>query len=127
MSNQQYYSAKYIVENSKTIHKNSVLVINEGFVVDIISLETFAEKKSKDYTQHVYEILNERLSKSDYICEDYSIADIAIWPWVARFERHEIQIDEYPNVLKWYLKILKRPAVVKGYNIAGEFHKIPVP
>ena len=35
--------------------------------------------------------------------------------------------DKYPNVLKWYLKILKRPAVVKGYNIAGEFHKIPVP
>ncbi len=51
MSNQQYYSAKYIVENSKTIHKNSVLVINEGFVVDIISLETFAEKKSKNFTE----------------------------------------------------------------------------
>ena len=51
MSNQQYYSAKYIVENSKTIHKNSVLVINEGFVVDIVSLETFAEKKSKNFTE----------------------------------------------------------------------------
>ena len=51
MSNHQYYSAKYIVENSKTIHKNSVLVINEGFVVDIISLETFAEKKSKNFTE----------------------------------------------------------------------------
>jgi len=51
LSNQQYYSAKYIVENSKTIHKNSVLVINEGFVVDIISLETFAEKKSKNFTE----------------------------------------------------------------------------
>ena len=51
MSNHQYYSAKYIVENSKTIHKNSVLVINEGFVVDIISLETFVEKKSKNFTE----------------------------------------------------------------------------
>ena len=51
MSNHQYYSAKYIVENSKTIHKNSVLIINEGFVVDIISLETFAEKKSKNFTE----------------------------------------------------------------------------
>ena len=51
MSNHQYYSAKYIVENSKTIHKNSVLVINEGFVVDIVSLETFAEKKSKNFTE----------------------------------------------------------------------------
>jgi len=51
LSNHQYYSAKYIVENSKTIHKNSVLIINEGFVVDIISLETFTEKKSKNFTE----------------------------------------------------------------------------
>jgi 5-methylthioadenosine/S-adenosylhomocysteine deaminase len=51
LSNHQYYSAKHIVENSKTIHKNSVLIINEGFVVDIISLETFAEKKSKNFTE----------------------------------------------------------------------------
>jgi 5-methylthioadenosine/S-adenosylhomocysteine deaminase len=49
LSNHQYYSAKYIVENSKTIHKNSVLVINEGFVVDIISLETFSEKKPNNF------------------------------------------------------------------------------
>ena len=52
----------------------------------------FAEEKSKDYTQHIYKILNERLSKNNYICEDYSIADIAIWPWIARFERHQINI-----------------------------------
>ena len=51
MSNHQYYSAKYIVENSKTIHKNSVLVINEGFVVDIISLETFTKEKPKNFTE----------------------------------------------------------------------------
>ena len=51
MSNQQYYSAKYIVENSKTIHKNSVLIINEGLVVDIISLETFSENKPKNFVE----------------------------------------------------------------------------
>ena len=87
----------------------------------------FAEKKSKDYTQHIYEILNERLSKSDYICEDYSIADIAIWPWTARFERHQINLKNYPNVLRWYLLISKRPAVISGYNIVGDFYEIPIP
>jgi 5-methylthioadenosine/S-adenosylhomocysteine deaminase len=51
LSNHQYYSAKYIVENSKTIHKNSVLTINEGFVVDIISIETFTEEKPKNFTE----------------------------------------------------------------------------
>ena len=53
----------------------------------------FAEEKSKDYTQHIYKILNERLSKNNYICENYSIADIAIWPWIARFERHQIELS----------------------------------
>ena len=51
MSNHQYYSAKYIVENSKTIHKNSVLAIKEDLVSDIISKETFTEKKSKNFTE----------------------------------------------------------------------------
>lgn len=51
MSNQQYYSAKYIVENSKTIHKNSVLIINEDLVSDIISIETFTEEKPKNFTE----------------------------------------------------------------------------
>ena len=51
MSNHQYYSAKYIVENSKTIHKNSVLAIKEDLVSDIISIETFTEKKSKNFTE----------------------------------------------------------------------------
>jgi len=51
LSNQQYYSAKYIVENSKTIHKNSVLIINEDLVSDIISIETFTEEKPKNFTE----------------------------------------------------------------------------
>ena len=51
----------------------------------------FAEEKSKGYTKNVYEILEAQLSKNNYICNDYSIADIAVWPWVARFERHQIR------------------------------------
>ena len=47
----------------------------------------------------------------------YSIADIAIWPWVDRYERHQIKLNNYPNVEKWYKKISKRPAVIKGYNV----------
>jgi len=87
----------------------------------------FAEQRSKVYTTHVYEILNERLSKNNYICTEYSIADIAIWPWTARFERHQINLKNYPNVLRWYLLISKRTAVIKGYNIIGEFSEIPNP
>ena len=87
----------------------------------------FAEEKSKGYTNNVYEILNTQLSKYNYVCNEYSIADIAVWPWIARFKRHQINLKKYPNILRWYLNIAKRPAVIKGYNIIGDFDEIPVP
>ena len=87
----------------------------------------FAEEKSKIYTKNIYEILDERLSKKIYISNNYSIADIAIWPWIARFERHQINLKDYPNVLCWYLLLAKRPAVIKGYNVVGLFYEIPIP
>ena len=85
----------------------------------------FAEEKSKGYTKHVYQILDERLSSREYIVDEYSIADISIWPWIARFERHQINLDEYPNVLRWYLEISNRAAVIKGYNVVGDYYEIP--
>jgi len=85
----------------------------------------FAEEKSKSYTKHVYQILDERLSRREYIVDEYSIADISIWPWIARFERHQINLDEYPNVLRWYLEISNRAAVIKGYNVVGDYYEIP--
>ena len=87
----------------------------------------FAEEKSKGYANNVYEILDAQLSNNNYICNDYSIADIAVWPWVARFERHQINLKHYPNVLRWYINISKRSAVIKGYNVIGDFNEIPIP
>ena len=87
----------------------------------------FAEEKSKGYTAHIYEILNKRLSDKNYISENYSIADIAIWPWVAQYNKHQIDLKKYPNVLQWYLLISKRSAVIKGFNIVGDFYEIPIP
>ena len=85
----------------------------------------FAEEKSKDYTKDVYRILDERLSNREYIVDEYSIADISIWPWIARFDRHQINLDDYPNVLRWYLEISNRAAVIKGYNVVGDYYEIP--
>ena len=85
----------------------------------------FAEEKSKGYTKHVYHILDKRLSRREYIVDEYSIADISIWPWTARFERHQINLNEYPNVLRWYLEISNRTAVIKGYNVVGDYYEIP--
>ena len=87
----------------------------------------FAEEKTKGYAKHIYDILDKRLSEKEYFSNEYSIADIAIWPWTARFERHQVDLNNYPNVLRWYLQISKRPAVIKGYNVVGNFFEIPKP
>ena len=87
----------------------------------------FAEEKTKGYAKHIYEILNKKLSEQEYFSNKYSIADIAIWPWIARFERHQVDLNNYPNVRRWYLQISKRPAVVKGFNVVGDFFDIPKP
>ena len=78
-------------------------------------------------SKRMYNILDQRLAEAAYVAEEYSIADIAIWPWVARFEWHPISLDDYPNVKRWYLEIAKRPAVQTGYEVPDPSLKIPIP
>ena len=85
----------------------------------------FAEDRYINYVKRVYRTLDSRLENSEYLGIEYSIADIATWPWVARFERHRVDLKNYPNVLRWYKLIADRPAVIKGYNVVGKFEKIP--
>ena len=87
----------------------------------------FAEKKSKNYVKRIYETLDNRLSESIYLGHEYSIADIATWPWIARYEIHDVDIKNYTNILRWYQLIAKRPKVIKGYNVSGKYENIPQP
>jgi len=86
----------------------------------------FVEKKYIDYTKRIYQTLNDRLKDNEYLGVEYSIADIATWPWIARFERHQIIISDYTNVFRWYKLIRQRSAVIKGYNVVGKKEKIPI-
>ena len=86
----------------------------------------FIEKKYINYVKRIYLTLDNKLKNNEYLVNEYSIADIATWPWIARFERQRIRLEEYPNILRWYKAIAKRPAVIKGYNIIGEKEEIPL-
>ena len=88
---------------------------------------SFAEEKSKNYVKRVYQTLENRLSESIYLGNEYSIADIATWPWIARYEIHKVNINKYSNILRWYKLIAKRPKVIKGYNVSGKYEDIPQP
>ena len=70
--------------------------------------------------------MNNQLMKTNYLAgEEYTIADIAAWPWVARFEWHNIDLKKYEYVAKWYTNISDREAVKKGYDIPSIGASIP--
>ena len=70
--------------------------------------------------------LDNRLKQSKFLaCENYTIADIATWPWLARHEWHDIGLKNYQNLSRWYLEIADREAVIKGYDLYKIGSKIP--
>ncbi|MEL6575346.1 MAG: glutathione S-transferase N-terminal domain-containing protein [Pseudomonadota bacterium] len=77
----------------------------------------YAEERYGKETQRLYGVLDRRLAGRDFIAGDYSIADMATWPWVSRFEWQQIDLNAFPNVRDWYLRIADRPAVQKGYSV----------
>ena len=88
----------------------------------------FAEERFFKIAKRLYSELNERLAKSEYLAgPDYTIADIATWPWIARHEWHDIGLKNYKNLTRWYLKIAAREAVIKGYDLLKNESQIPRP
>jgi GST-like protein len=61
------------------------------------------------------------------VADDYSIADIAIWPWISRFEWQTIDMKKYPNVRRWYETMAARPAVQNGYKVPKDMGPVPMP
>jgi GST-like protein len=76
------------------------------------------ERYTKE-TRRLYAVLNERLKDREYLAGEYSIADIATYPWVARYEWHKTRLQDFPDVNRWYVAISERPAVKKGMAVPG--------
>ena len=74
------------------------------------------ERYTKE-TRRLYGVLNDRLKDHAYLADGYSIADIATYPWVARFEWHKTDLNDFPHVKRWFDAISARPAVQKGMNV----------
>ena len=88
----------------------------------------FGEERYFKITKSIYKDLDERLGQSKYLAgENYSIADIATWPWIARHKWHDIGLKNYKNLTRWYLEIADREAVIKGYNFMKKGETIPKP
>ena len=88
----------------------------------------FGEQRYFKIAKRIYGELDTRLKVSKFLAgNDYTIADIATWPWLARHEWHDIGLKNYQNLSRWYQEISEREAVIKGYAFMDKEAKIPNP
>lgn len=86
----------------------------------------FADAWFEREAKRLYGVLDRLLEGQDFMCGAYSIADIATFPWIARFEWQRIEMKDFPNVARWYRAIAARPAVVRGYKVPDAAAEIPL-
>jgi GST-like protein len=89
----------------------------------------YAIERYVNETKRLYGVMDKRLTAVEYLAgDDYTIADVATWPWVSRFDWHGLDhgLNDYPNVKRWYEAIRVRPAVQRGYDVPRAGNEIPV-
>jgi GST-like protein len=87
----------------------------------------YAEERYSKENARLYAVLDKRLGEHEYLADDYSIADIATWPWISRFEWQQMDLNAYPHLKRWYVAIATRPAVERGYHVPSKVNEIPMP
>ncbi|WP_353475087.1 glutathione S-transferase N-terminal domain-containing protein [Salipiger sp. H15] len=85
----------------------------------------YAEERFGAETRRLYGVLDAHIAGQEHVVGDYSIADIACWPWVARHEWHRVDLADFPNVRDWYRRLRARPAVQRGYQVPVDVGEIP--
>ena len=91
----------------------------------------YAEERYSKEARRLYGVLDKRLEGREYMAGagrgEYSIADMATWPWVSRYEWQEVDLHEFPGVRDWYVRVAERPAVQRGYQVPKYVSDVPLP
>ena len=87
----------------------------------------YAEERYAAEAKRLYGVLDRRLADRAYLADEYSIADMATWPWISRYEWQGIDWADFPNLKRWYIEIAQRPAVQRGYDVPMKVNDIPIP
>ena len=131
-------SGKFYNENNRT-EINQWLMAQMGYVGPMLGQHhqfhhynpgksNFGEDRYFKISKRIYSELDERLSKSKYLSgDDYTIADIATFPWIARHEWHDIGLKNFKNLRRWYEEISCREAVKKGFKFMNQDEIVPKP
>ena len=131
-------SGKFYNENNRT-EINQWLMAQMGYVGPMLGQHhqfhhynpgksKFGEERYFKISKRIYQELDEVLSKSKFLSgNDYTIADIGTFPWIARHEWHDIGLKKYENLTRWYLEISERSAVKKGFSFMNKDELPPKP
>ena len=84
---------------------------------------SYSEKRYKNEYERLLGVMNYVLNERDFLAGDYSIADMACFPWVTAYKRYEVDLDKFSNVRRWFDIIKSRPAVRKGIDVGKEKRK----
>ena len=91
----------------------------------------YAEERYSNEGRRLYRVLNTRLEGRDFIAGaqrgEYTVADMASWTWISRFEWQGIDLAEFQNLRNWYVRIAERPAVQRGYHVPKFVAEVPMP
>lgn len=85
----------------------------------------YAVERYSNETRRLYRVLDRRLESRDFVAGDYSIADMAIFPWIVAHEAQGIALQEFPSVKRWYDRLHARPAVERGLAVMAESRRPP--
>jgi GST-like protein len=85
----------------------------------------YAIERYVNETNRLYGVLDKRLANREFVAGDYSIADMASYPWVVPYERQGQKFDDFPNLKRWFETIRARPAVVRAYELAKKINVQP--
>jgi GST-like protein len=83
----------------------------------------YAVERYTNETRRLYGVLDRRLEGRAYLCDEYSIADMACWPWIVPHDRQGVALEEFPNVRRWYDGMKQRPGVQRGFDVGKEIRK----
>ena len=129
-------SGKFYDKNEKTVI-NQWLMGQMGYVGPMLGQHhqfhhynpgksEFGENRYFKISERIYKELDKRLANSNFLAgKNYTIADIATFPWIARHEWHDIGLKKFKNLTRWYSEIAVRPAVIKGYDLLKKGEEIP--
>ncbi len=128
-----------LYNNDKRLQINQWLMAQMGYIGPMLGQHhqfhyynpgksKFGEERYFKISKRIYQELDERLAVSKFLSGDeYTIADIATFPWIARHEWHDIGLSNFKNLTRWYNEIASRDAVIKGFSFMKKNELPPKP